>query len=442
MTFLGSLGWRVKALLALFIGLALTALLGIGFVVGRLGGAWSHEPEELRERLSSEALALVERAFADLPGAVVDHHCHLLGLGDSGSGAYVHPDLVSGYRPIRRLTGAVYMSAADIGSEVDADQRFTDRLTRLARAFGHPTRLHLLAFDQHYTTDGTVDPGHSEFHVPNEYAFSVARREPDLFVPVISVHPYRADALAELDRFGAELTSWPGDPLPMVKWLPPAQGIDPSDPRIDPYYEVMRKHGLVLLTHTGEEQAVEAEEHQGYGNPLLFRRPLDLGVRVIMAHCASLGTDVDLDDPDRPRVPSYQLFLRMMEHPCYHGLLYGELSAMTQRNRIPAPITALLARDHLHPRLVNGSDYPLPAVNVVISLAKLRDEGLLDAADVPLLREVYHCNPLLFDYVFKRRLRHPDSGARFPPEVFGPLRLSTPAPRLHSCDRHVVPRGR
>ena len=34
------------------------------------------------------------------------------------------------------------------------------------------------------------------------------------------------------------------------------------------------------------------------------------------------------------------------------------------------------------------------------------------------LNEIYHYNPLLFDFVLKRTLRHPDTGARFPASVF------------------------
>ena len=50
-------------------------------------------------------------------------------------------------------------------------------------------------------------------------------------------------------------------------------GIDPSDPQCDPFYEQMKQLDLVLLSHGGEEKAVEAKEDQKLGNPLLLRRP-------------------------------------------------------------------------------------------------------------------------------------------------------------------------
>ena len=50
----------------------------------------------------------------------------------------------------------------------------------------------------------------------------------------------------------------------------------------------MKELDLILLSHGGEEKAVEADEDQKLGNPLLLRRALDHGVKVIVAHCAGL----------------------------------------------------------------------------------------------------------------------------------------------------------
>ena len=48
----------------------------------------------------------------------------------------------------------------------------------------------------------------------------------------------------------------------MVKWLPNAHGIDPSNPICDPFYEKMKERGMFLLCHCGDEKAVEGEEYQ------------------------------------------------------------------------------------------------------------------------------------------------------------------------------------
>ena len=92
-----------------------------------------------------------------------------------------------------------------------------------------------------------------------------------------------------------ELEKWTNAGVSYLKWLPNAMGMDPADPAIEPFYKKMREYKMILLSHAGEEQAVEAEEDQRLGNPLLLRKPLDLGVRVIVAHAASLGKCADHD---------------------------------------------------------------------------------------------------------------------------------------------------
>jgi len=42
-------------------------------------------------------------------------------------------------------------------------------------------------------------------------------------------------------------------------------GMDPSDEAIKPFYQRMAELGVVLLTHAGEEAAVEAEKAQELG---------------------------------------------------------------------------------------------------------------------------------------------------------------------------------
>ena len=204
----------------------------------------------------------------------------------------------------------------------------------------------------------------------------------------------------------------------MVKWLPNAMGIDPSDELCDPFYQKMKALGLALLSHGGEEKAVEAEEDQRLGNPLLLRRALDHGVRVIVAHCAGLGDNEDIDDGERKRVPNFELFLRLMDEKRYEGLLFADISAMTQYNRSGKPLTTILQREDLHERLVNGSDYPLPAINVLIRTGSLRKQGYITRDERVWLNEIYDYNPLLFDFTLKRTLRVPGTERCLPASIF------------------------
>lgn len=377
-----------------------------------VGGASSRRPDELSEGLSTPAADLLKRAFADVdPQRLVDYHTHVVGVGAGGTGNLVNPAMRSRRRPLKYVKFRVYLSAAGIENLETADREFVLRLADQARHIEGRGKYRLLAFDKHYNADGTVNPEKTEFYTSNEYVFNLAAEFPDLFIPTMSVHPYRADALEELER-------WAGRGATVVKWLPNAMGIDPSDPRCDLFYRRMKELGVVLLSHAGEEKAVEAEEDQRLGNPLHLRRPLDHGVKVVAAHCAGLGENPDLDRPDRRLVPNFHLFMRLMEEKRYEGLLFGDISAMTQRNRIGVPLTTILERAELHARLVNGSDYPLPAINIVISTRALARAGYITRAERTGLNEIYDYNPLLFDFVLKRTMKLPGAGRRLPASVF------------------------
>jgi len=376
------------------------------------GGAFRLKPEDLDNDLGSAARRLVDEALSGFePGELVDCHVHLLGLGHSGGGAFVNPAMQSWMHPVRHLKFLVYLSAAGIRDLNQADEQFVERLSRLVGGIPGGVRTYLLAFDKHYNQDGTPNLVKTDFYVPNEYAVAVAARYPDYFVATASVHPYREDALEELESCAAR-------GVRIVKWLPNAMGMNPGDPRIDPFYRKMKELGMTLLTHAGEEKAVESGEAQRFGNPLLLRRPLEMGVRVIIAHCASLGRNPDLDRRNGPLVDNFDLFLRLMGEQEYHGLLFGDISAMTQFNRLPRPLQVILERRDLHSRLVNGSDYPLPAVNIVVRLKSLVRAGLIDGGQGELLSEIYDYNPLLFDFVVKRTVRLPRTEQGFPADMF------------------------
>jgi predicted TIM-barrel fold metal-dependent hydrolase len=360
--------------------------------------------------LSPEAQALIDRAWEGLdPARAIDCHVHVVGLGTGGTGCFVNPRMTSWRHPIQRARFGIYVAATGIEHMARADQEYAARLLAHARWQKKRPRLVVLAFDQVHREDGTPAPDSSEFYVPNDYVLSLAREAPDVLLPAASIHPYRKDAVRELDRV-AELGAV------AVKWLPNAMLIDPSSPRCDPFYERLAALGLPLITHAGLEQAVEAEEAQKLGNPLLLRRALDAGVHVIVAHCASSGDGEDLDaggDP-KPHVPNFDLFLRMLEGGRWPRL-YGDVSATVQFNRCDK-LTALVQRTELHPRLVYGSDYPLPAINVLVRTGKLESLGLIDARQRALLNEIDRHDPLVFDFVLKRTVRA--AGARFADEVF------------------------
>lgn len=203
-----------------------------------------------------------------------------------------------------------------------------------------------------------------------------------------------------------------------VKWLPPAMGMDPSSPRCDPFYEAMRRLNLPFLTHGGHGLAVQGDGHQDLGNPLLLRRALDQGGRVIVAHCASSGTvrDIRQHGKAQSETTNFQVFMDMMKEPAYQGLLYGDISAITQINRAPQALKTLLLAEDIHHRLLNGSDYPLVGILPLFSKSQLLRLELIDEQTASVIFEIQKYNPLLFDLALKRNLAW--QGRRFPQQVF------------------------
>ena len=386
-------------------------LLFSGCLVDQIGGAFTHQPEQLDQKASISAKQLIDQAFEGIdPARLVDFHTHVLAIGTSVKDAFVNSKMREGIN-LERFKFRIYTSAADVKNLDNADQEYVDRLVRLARGSRPQGKYRILAFDKHYNPDGTVDLAKTNMYVPNDYIVELARQYSDIFLPVISLHPYRRDAVEELDK-------WAKAGMKYIKWLPNAMGMDPADRAIEPFYRKMREHKMILLSHGGEEQAVEAEEDQEFGNPLRLRKPLDMGIRVIVAHAASLGTCADLDHGGGKKADCFNLFLRLMDEEKYRGLVFGEVSAMLQFNRMPGPFSTLLKRQDLHPRLINGSDYPLPAINALIRTRSLASAGFITSEERSALNEIYDYNPLLFDFVLKRTMRHPETKQKLAPSVF------------------------
>ena len=217
------------------------------------------------------------------PARVWDAHTHLIGTGDSGSGITVNPRMESIFSPAQYARRLFFLNA---GCAHDApgsvDRAYVERMHNLLDGMRPGVKALLFAFERAYGEDGKPDAERASFHVPDAYARDMARAHPRYFEWAASIHPYRDDcveALQQAKRDGARA----------VKWLPAAMGMDPASPRCDRFYEALVRLDLPLISHAGEERAVIDGFGQEFGNPLRLRRALAFGVRVVIAHCASLG---------------------------------------------------------------------------------------------------------------------------------------------------------
>lgn len=359
-------------------------------------------PKELAEH------ELVQAAWEGIdPAKVWDCHAHLIGVGDSDSGIHVNENMRSLWHPIQYTQFNFYMNAscAMNGGNTKVDAGVVRQYLKLHREMPKGFKFMLLAFD--YAHDDKGRPmKESAFYTPNDYAIRMVRRYPEAFEWIASIHPYRLDALEELELAIANGAR-------AVKWLPGAMVIDARDKRCEPFYEILVKHDIPLLTHAGVEHAVEVPGGQGYNNPQTFDRALELGVKVIFAHCATLG---EYENAAGEEVASLDLFRDLVKHPDYKGRAYGDISAILQINRSRESVEKIYTDEDLHPYLIYGSDYPLPGVMPLFRTQNFVNWGYLKESEAQVLERIREHNCVLYDFVLKRSLVV--KGKRLPASVY------------------------
>jgi predicted TIM-barrel fold metal-dependent hydrolase len=178
-----------------------------------------------------------------------------------------------------------------------------------------------------------------------------------------------------------------------MKCLPNCQNIDLSDTRYRPFWERMAEAGLPLLAHTGGEHTVPIV-NAALSDPRLLRFPLECGVTVIAAHCGTSSGPFDRD-----------YFDDWAEMPGKFPNLYGDISAMVSLNRCGHLRDCL--RDEIAPRILHGSDFPVPVLGHRMWLQRWIDR--------PTFRRCQSIpNPLERDWEFKRALGFTDEIATRP----------------------------
>ena len=225
--------------------------------------------------------------------------------------------------------------------------KYVDSLRGLIRG-SYVDKALLLAQDEVYDEQGQKITFGS-FHVPNDYLFKVCAENPE-FVPAVSIHPGRKDALAELDRCLAAGAR-------ALKLLPNCQNVNCALPQYDEFWRRMAAAGLPFLCHTGGEMTVPVI-NRAYQDPRILRRPLELGVKVIAAH--SSGNSHFFDQ-------NYfgELMKLMDEFP----RLYADTSALN--SPIRSGVLKQVKESGRPERFLHGSDYPVPVGERWVSLRGL-----------------------------------------------------------------------
>jgi uncharacterized protein len=305
---------------------------------------------------------------------ILDCHVHIIGNGSSGSGCSLN------LRGLHRLQARYMLHHLGLPQSAlsgDLDTLYAERLNQMVEHSSLDAVM-ALAYDHAYDEEGRIMEGVGSFYVPNDHVLNLAKRYP-AFLPAVSIHPARKDALDELERC-IEAGSR------MLKLLPSCQNIDCRRDAYLPFWEKMAKAGMILLSHTGGELSVPIAD-TAYADPEILRAPLECGVTTVAAHAA---TSSFLD-------PSYieKLSGMFTKYP----RLYADNSALN------TPIRSRHFKHCLRPeisaRMLHGSDVPIPisghwaALRGLISWAEYRRIARID-------------NPLERDFQLKKAIGFPE----------------------------------
>lgn len=359
--------------------------------------------------LSYEAQQLIYDSIKDYD-RIIDTHIHNLGYDE---GNYVNPR--SSVRGVAAtsdyFTFMVMRYAAGMGSPIGSTNEARKRIHLYAQNF---PKLYAFILPIHPSIlrDGTIDWENTGNYLTNHSALLTSKdfysSQSQLF-PAVSVHPFEKNWKSKLQAAHEK-------GIRLIKWMPP-QSIPPDSDLLDDYYVTIRDLGMTLIAHSGPEHTIPSHEGNkewyDYGNPLRFRKPLQIGVNVILAHAGHHDLIPDLDDPSHTLVPGNQLFLRLAKETHqknltgeWKGKLFGDLAAVTTHYGVDFIRELLLNANEEGVRLFYGSDYPFtnlvkPRSDAFVITA---EANLLDPNKVEPLKEIRNWNPLLANYVFTKNL--------------------------------------
>lgn len=271
---------------------------------------------------------------------IIDIHVHLIGL-NAQNGCFVSPKLSSGV-VFHLLTYSLGLRGL---TRDEIDHAYHEQLVDWVHECDVDA-VGLLALDAVYDSNGRFDEKRTQIYVPNDYCFEVCSVS-DQVLPIPSINPQRRDALDELERV-SELGAV------ALKALPNSQDFDPANPDYIPFWRRVAELEIPLLTHTSFEHTIPAI-NQEWGNPDRLRGPLDQGVKVIAAHCASSGIAHLKEDIDK--------FFALL--PEYENL-WGDISAMGSVSRFPY-LRRVLQNELATERAILGSDFPIPVSPMVFA---------------------------------------------------------------------------
>jgi uncharacterized protein len=301
---------------------------------------------------------------------IVDCHVHVSACTPSHGS--MSPTLLNSL-PFRFMRWRLGMKGSDEATERALETKLVETIAE-AKPLDAAV---VLAFDAVHDDAGHLDEANTHLYVTNDYVIELAARHQQILFGA-SVHPYRKDAVAEIERCvkaGAVL----------LKWLPIVQGFDPSDARCFPVYEALAHYKLPLLSHTGGEKSLPRVD-DSMADPMLLISALQRGVTVIMAHCGTRSVPTETD--------YLAQFMRLAQD---YENCFGDTSALNLPARWHA-FDAVLKHPIVREKVIHGSDWP------IIALPRPIRMGMAEAWEVMAER-----NWMKRDILIKQRMGFDDA---------------------------------
>jgi len=299
----------------------------------------------------------------------LDMHFHVVGrgkdIGQVDENVFFYPE-DNNLLLTRVLYKLVEKNLEKLGADLDQSGTIdTDEYFNLAYQFLKTSKeidgVVLLALDALYDPEsGTLDEKRTDLWVSNKFLGKKVRELNDKLMkekgPKIgkkrffwgaSVSPNRNDWREEMEFIMKDPNAV------LMKLIPSVQHINLRDPKHKSYYDSLAECQMPLLCHVGPEYSFPEGIREGRLDD--FRgldRPLESGVAVIAAHCATPVFPIDKNEMKE--------FYSFMEHANSGNKiqLWGDTSAFSLLTRIPIlkEILGTFPREWL----IHGSDFPIP----------------------------------------------------------------------------------
>ncbi len=275
---------------------------------------------------------------------ILDVHCHLLEFGDSTKG-FLREDFRNSIKARTYLrTAGIIDVPTWLGAKKIKDYDFLNESFQesLLSKIEHSSLSHavVLALDGVYDDKGVFDKRKTAFYVPNESVMQLNKKSNKTLFGA-SINPLRRDWEDELDKCIEKNPA-------LIKWLPNVMGFDPADKKIIKFYEKIAETQIPLLTHVGFEYAAP-RINDTYTDLSHITLPLEMGVKVIAAHCCG----------GRPFIDSEKMFQDVVLMTEKYPNMYLDVAATGSIHR-RARLSKSLRNEKTNERLLYGTDFPIP----------------------------------------------------------------------------------